>query len=86
MDKIIRELYQNLIRDMTCEDEVSQEMKAEILYMLKESVHEESQISEQYKDQIFRAASAAEEAGFVRGFRYAFHLFLECVSDKSIGF
>ena len=75
MDKTIRDIYQKLMRDMIGEDEISREMKEEILSILNEK--EEESECEQCKDQVFRAASAAEEAGFVRGFKYAFRLFLE---------
>lgn len=78
---MIREIYQKLISDMIGEDEISRVMKEEILSILNEK--EEASECEQCKDQVFRAASAAEEAGFVRGFKYAFHLALEAFNVNS---
>lgn len=34
---------------------------------------------ERYRDKAIRIASAAEESGFVRGFKYAFRLMMECI-------
>lgn len=80
MDKTIREIYQKLISDMIGEDEISRVMKDEILSILNENGKEETTGCGYCKDQVFRAASAAEEAGFVRGFKYAFLLVLEILT------
>ena len=34
---------------------------------------------EKLRDTVFRIASAGEEAGFIRGFRYAVNLLMECM-------
>ena len=35
-----------------------------------------------YRDKVFRIAALGEEQGFVRGFRFAFQLFIECMNEK----
>lgn len=80
MDKqILRQLYHNLLKEETNIDKISIETKAEIETLLKEFETEtNSKEYERYRDELFLAASAAEENGFVKGFIYAFRLFAEC--------
>lgn len=79
-EKMIRKLYINLVQELDDTDEINREMKKELLELLEE---EKRQLNEEeygrYRDKVFRAALVAEESGFVRGFRYAFRLFLECM-------
>lgn len=79
-EKIIRKLYINLVQELDDTDEINREMKKELLELLEE---EKRQMNEKeygcYRDKVFRAALVAEESGFVRGFRYAFRLLLECM-------
>lgn len=83
MDKTIREIYCNLLQDESVRDVRNQDMKEEILDMLKEKEQlMEKENYEKYKDLVFRAASAAEETGFVKGFRYAFRLCAECINEQ----
>ena len=54
-------------------------MKEEIEVILKEyEGRVEKAEYEQYRDQAFRIAATAEESGFVKGFKYAFCLLMEC--------
>ena len=80
MDKHIRSLYNSMVQEGMEGDEITRYTNDEIIKLLKE---EEDLPSQQeygtYRDKIFRAACIAEESGFVRGFKYAFHLFMECV-------
>ena len=82
MDKIIRELYSNMLRETGSKDKISRKTKEEIKNLLsteeKEMVQEEY---EKYKDFAFYIACAAEENGFVSGFKYAFQLFAECMQE-----
>lgn len=83
MDKRIRKIYCELIKDMTDEDEISKWLRKEVTDLLQSEKGEmEKQEYEKYRDKAFLFASAGEEAGFVRGFRYAFGLFMECMHDK----
>lgn len=80
MDKRIREIYCELIKDMTDEDEINMWLRKEVTDLLKnEKDGMERQEYEKYRDKVFLFASAGEEAGFIRGFRYAFGLFMECI-------
>ncbi len=80
--KLIRNLYLNLIEEMDDTDVIHIEMKEELLGLLKET---EKQMDDNeykfYRDKIFQAASVGEEKGFIRGFRYAFQLFLGCIKE-----
>lgn len=78
----IRNLYKDMIQRVDNTDEIYQKMKEELLGLLTEDKENmDKNEYEHYKDKIFRAASVAEESGFVRGFRYAFRLFLECMEE-----
>lgn len=78
MDKIIQEIYKNLVRDME-EDEISRALKKEVLELLGDSGdYPDMKAYEKCRDGAFAIAGAGEEAGFYRGFRYAFQLFMEC--------
>ena len=81
-NKIIKTLYNTIIQERTEEDEITRDMKDEILDLLKE---EDCRLSQQeygqYRDKVFQAAFIAEESGFVRGFKFAFRLFSECMQD-----
>lgn len=77
MDRQIREIYNNLMQNKET-DEVSRLLRTEVLNMIT-SEKEKMQKSEYelYRDKAFDIAATGEEAGFIRGFRYAFELFLE---------
>ncbi len=78
MSKTIRELYKNLIQEID-EDELSGALKKEILELLGNAgTYPDMQTYERCRDNAFRIAGAGEEAGFCRGFRYAFQLLMEC--------
>ncbi len=80
---MIRNLYLNLIHNMEVTDDISERLKKEILKILEDDDEKETYSQEygQCRDKAFRIASAAEESGFVRGFRYAFHLIMECCQE-----
>lgn len=80
MEKLISKLYVSVLQEATQEDDISRLMKQEILELLKEEKKIlERQEYEKYREKAFQAASVAEEHGFERGFKYAFHLFTECM-------
>lgn len=76
MDKRIRRLYAELIKEME-EDEVSKILKREVLEILERS-KKDMENCDKCRDMAFRIAGVGEEAGFVRGFRYAVQLMKEC--------
>ena len=79
MNKKITEIYNTMIQRTKFTDEISRDLEKKIKGMLKE---EEGQMEmleyEQYRNKLFEAASIAEEAGFIKGFRYAVLLMAEC--------
>lgn len=80
MDQRIRELYLAVRREEDSGAAVSEEFQEEIVEMLREAMDGKEQIGfVQIRDVAFMAASAGEENGFVKGFKYAFHLFAECI-------
>ena len=82
MDKIINKLYRDLLVEEGCTDKISRKTQEEIQALLKDKKETmEEQEYECYLDEILLAASAAEENGFVSGFKYAFRLFSECVQE-----
>ena len=72
MNTKIREIYKDQIRNMK-EDEIERELKEGVIDILKNSMIENEKF-----DIAFKIAEVGEEAGFVRGFRYAVQLMMEC--------
>ncbi len=72
----IREIYIEQARDRE-EDEISIWLKKEIREILKSDT-EGKKVRENGFDIAFKAAEVGEEAGFVRGFRYAVQVMMEC--------
>lgn len=79
-DEIIRRLYRDSFSEKGCKDKISWKTQEEIELILEDK---QRQMGEEeyacYRDDIFLAVSAAEENGFVDGFKYAFRLFSECI-------
>ncbi|MEY8392921.1 hypothetical protein AALA98_16515 [Lachnospiraceae bacterium 45-W7] len=79
---MIRELYSNLVCKDFGEDKFSGEVKEEIMRLLECDGKEMDQLPYgKYKDNLCWIAAVAEEAGFVKGFQYAFRLFAESMRD-----
>lgn len=77
MDSMIRNLYVNVKKE---EKELfEQEYREEILNMLENE--EKNKSRQEYEEMAFLIAAKAEENGFVKGFRYAFYLFAECIRE-----
>lgn len=72
MNTKIREIYEDQIRNMK-EDEIERELKEGVIDILKNSMIENEKF-----DIAFKIAEVGVEAGFVRGFRYAVQLMMEC--------
>lgn len=82
MDKMIRELYGSMLQETGSVDRISRETKEEIMNLLS---GEEKEMGKEeyakYRDFALYIACAAEENGFVKGFKYAFRLFAECMQE-----
>lgn len=79
-DEVIRRLYRDSLSEKGCKDKMGWKTQEEIGLILEEK---QGQMGEDeyvcYRDDILLAVSAAEENGFVDGFKYAFRLFSECI-------
>lgn len=82
MDKMIRELYNDMLRKTDREGRLGKELEEEIEGLL-EGVEKKLGQKEywEYKDNALYIACAAEEEGFVEGFKYASRLFAECLQE-----
>lgn len=79
MNDKIREIYNTMIQRTKFTDGTSSDMEKKIKDLLKEEkLQMESLEYEQYRGKLFQVASIAEEAGFIKGFRYAVLLMAEC--------
>lgn len=72
MEQIIRKFYRDMLKDKGCGDKISRKTLDEVTELGGYGG---------YSDMLLLAASAAEENGFVEGFKYAFHLFAECMRE-----
>lgn len=82
MEQMIRDLYAKTIRSGNNTEKIDQNTQEEILNILKDEEKQLGDVNyERLRDTAFLIASAAEENGFVKGFRYAFRLFLECIQE-----
>lgn len=80
--QIIRQFYQTVLKEAAETDKISRETRTELEALLKETDGEtDPGKADQHRDELFLAASAAEENGFVKGFQYAFRLFMECAGE-----
>lgn len=80
MDEMIRRLHRDLLSERGCEDKMSKKTWEEVCALLKDSKDQtDGQDHGFHQEEVFLAASAAEENGFVDGFKYAFRLFSECM-------
>lgn len=77
MDEMIRRLHRDLLSERGCEDKMDRNTREEVCSILMDSGDEQDH--GYHKEEVFLAASAAEENGFVDGFKYAFRLFSECM-------
>lgn len=82
MESMIKKLYVNLVKErpQDCTDDL--ELKKEILKVLEnEGKNERGLNYDEIRDIAFLVAEMAEENGFVKGFKYAFYLFAECINE-----
>ena len=75
----IKAIYNSFIQEMKGNDDASVRVQEKVREVLREKKQElDWQEFEQYRDQIYEVSSAAEEAGFINGFKYAVMLMAEC--------
>lgn len=79
MNDRIREIYNTMIQRTKFTDETSRDMEKKINDLLKREERQMDTLEfEHYRNNLYEAASAAEETGFIKGFRYAVLLMAEC--------
>ena len=75
----IKAIYNSFIQETKGNDDASVRVQEKVREVLREKKQElDWQEFEQYRDQIYEISSAAEEAGFINGFKYAVMLMAEC--------
>ena len=75
----IKAIYNSFIQETKGNDDASVRVQEKVQEVLREKKQElDWQEFEQYRDQIYEVSSAAEEAGFINGFKYAVMLMAEC--------
>lgn len=74
---MIKKLYVNLMKGKR--ELFEQEYRREILNMIEKEGEQKNR--QEYEDMALLIASMAEENGFVKGFKYAFYLFAECIGE-----
>lgn len=81
MDEMIRRLHRDLLSERGCKDKMSKKTREEVCALLKDNKDQKTDGQDHgyHQEEVFLAASAAEENGFVDGFKYAFRLFSECM-------
>ncbi len=79
MDEKIRRLYVRMVQEEFHTEKISKKTREEVSSFLEEQGQEQSR--EELLDTVLLAVCAAEENGFVMGFKYAFRLFLECIQE-----
>lgn len=71
-----------MVHERNASEKIDKNIQEEILNLFKD---EEKQMDEpdyeKFCDNVFMAASIAEENGFVKGFQYAFWLCSECIRE-----
>lgn len=77
MESMIKKLYVNLMKGKR--ELFEQEYRREILNMIEKEGEQKNR--QEYEDMALLIASMAEENGFVKGFKYAFYLFAECIGE-----
>lgn len=79
---MIKKLYVNLVKERPQDRTDDLELKKEILKVLEnEGKNERGLNYDEIRDIAFLVAEMAEENGFVKGFKYAFYLFAECINE-----
>lgn len=80
MDEMIRRLHRDMLSERGCAHRMSRKTREEVCALLKDSKAQmDGQDHGYHPEEVFLVASAAEENGFVDGFKYAFRLFSECM-------
>ena len=79
MEQMIRKLYLYTRKEENQEEAISKEFQKEIVAMLRTEIGQKNESEfERARDIAFMIGAAGEENGFIKGFKYAYHLFMEC--------
>ena len=81
MDSMVRKLYSMELENQDQVDGLDEEMRVEVKAILEKNkafISSENEHGRAGEDLAFAIAELGEEAGFVRGFKCAFRLFMEC--------
>ena len=79
---MIRKLYLSMRREENQKDVISKDFQEEIVAMLRTEIEQKNESEfERVRDIAFMIGAAGEENGFIKGFKYAYHLFMECIRN-----
>ena len=79
MEQMIRKLYLSMRREENQKDVISKDFQEEIVAMLRTEIEQKNESEfERVRDIAFMIGAAGEENGFIKGFKYAYRLFMEC--------
>ena len=82
MNDKIKAIYDSYIQETKGNNNASINVQEKVQRVLREKKQElDWQEFEQYRDQIYEVSTAAEEAGFINGFKYAVQLMSECYGE-----
>ena len=82
MESKVKNIYKHLTQEDKYMKTVSRNVDQEIDRIAKEERADvDTQEFEKYRDRLFEAASIGEEAGFIKGFKYAVLLLMECYME-----
>ena len=77
---MIRKLYLSMRREENQKDVISKDFQEEIVAMLRTEIEQKNESEfERVRDIAFMIGAAGEENGFIKGFKYAYRLFMECI-------
>lgn len=83
MESKIKEIYKHLIQEDKYMKTASRNVDQAIDRIAKEERADlDTQEFEKYRDKLFEAASIGEETGFIKGFKYAVLLLVECFMES----
>ena len=79
MEQMIRKLYLYTRKEENQEEAISKEFQKEIVAILRTEIEQKNESEfERVRYIAFMIGAAGEENGFIKGFKYAYRLFMEC--------
>lgn len=85
MTSMIKDIYNTLIQRTKFTDKISRDLEKEINELLKREERQMDTLEfEHYRNNLYEVATAAEEGGFIKGFRQGVLLMTECFAQDDM--